>query len=309
MDPKVYIIIVTWKGMQWIDKCLTSIRNSKYPVTTIIIDNNSPDETPEYVEKHFPEMTLMRSPKNLGFGKANNIGIQQALKEGADYCFLLNQDAYLQENTVNELVFLAQTEDYGILSPIHLNGDGRHIDFYFRDFVLGKCPAYLEQTMLGGENRIFESEFIPAAAWFLPRKTIEEIGGFDSLFYHYGEDDNYCLRCRYHHRKIVFTTTAFIHHDREATVGNTAMYNRKIAFRHIVQDCANINNSLNFIIQKQGRQLYDEIGLWFMYLFTGKWNMLHNFVSDYFKILCMIPKFKHSRKLNKTIGANWIDRF
>lgn len=311
MNPmeKVAIIIVTWRGMKWIDKCLTSIRQSNYSVTTFVVDNASPDETPEYIAQNYPEIRLTRSKKNLGFGKANNLAITQAYKEGFNYFFLLNQDAYLQPDTIERLLQVAMTEKYAIISPIHLNGDGNHIDFYFRDFVLGKCPAYLERSLIGGENTIFESEFIPAAAWFLPRKTIEEIGGFDPLFYHYGEDDNYCLRCQYHLRKIVFTTTAFIHHDREATVGNSTMYNRKIAFRHIVQDCANINNSIGFIIQKQGRQLYDEIGLWFMYLFTGKWKMLHNFVGDYFKILCMVPKFKYSRKLNKTIGANWINKF
>ena len=303
---KVAVIIVTWKGMKWIDKCLAGIRKSTCSVTTFIVDNASPDETPDYIAQNYPESRLTRSKENLGFGKANNIAIAQAYREGFDYFFLLNQDAYLQPYTVERLLQIASTNKYAIVSPMHLNGDGSHIDFYFRDFVIGKCPAYLDQTVTGGEDMIFDSEFIPAAAWFLPRKTIDEIGGFDPLFYHYGEDDNYCQRCRYHHRKIVFTTKAFIYHDREATVGNSAMYNRKIAFRHIVQDCADINNSLCFIIQKQGRQFYDEIGLWFMYLFTGKWRMLHNFIGDYFKILCMIPKFRNSRKLNKTIGVNWI---
>lgn len=309
MDKKVYIIIVTWKGMKWIGTCLTSIRNSCYPVTTIVIDNNSPDETSEHIAMHFPEVQLIRSDKNLGFGKANNIGMKQALDAGADYCFLLNQDAYVQPNTVSELIKVAEVDDYGILAPVHLNGDANRVDVYFRDFVMTKSPDYLDNAILGGGKTVFETPFIPAAGWFLPRKTIIEIGGFDSLFYHYGEDDNYCLRCQYHHRKIAFTTRAFICHDRESTVGNSIMYNRKIAFRHVVQDCANINNNLGFIIQKQGRQFYDEIGLWFMYLFTGKWNMLHNFIGDYFKILLMIPKFKHSRKINKTIGANWIYRF
>lgn len=303
MCNKVFMIIVTWKGMQWIDKCLTSIRNSQHPVRTIIIDNNSSDETPDYVAKHFSEMTLIRSQKNLGFGKANNIGIQQALKEGADYCFLLNQDAYLQTNTIDKLLYIAKTGDYAIISPIHLNGDGSRVDFYFRDFVLGKSSTYLDKTIIGGKNSIFECKFIPAAAWFLPRKTIEEIGGFDPLFYHYGEDDNYCQRCLYHQRKIVFTTTAFIQHDRKTTVGNQAMYNKKLAYRHLLQDSANILYGKGYIIQKLGRKLYDEIGLFFMYLLTGQWNMIHNFIGDYCKLLTKIPAIHKSRSLNKTVHS------
>lgn len=298
---KVSIIIVTWKGMKWIERCLNSIRQSNYPAAVFLIDNNSPDETPDFIEQNFSEVRITRSNQNLGFGKANNIAIKQALSEGYDYFFLLNQDAYLHPDTIENLIKVAETGEYGIISPIHLNGDGSKIDFYFRDYVIGQCPDYIDQSVIGGQQTIFESKFIPAAGWFLPKKTIEKIGGFDALFYHYGEDDNYCQRCRYHQQKIVFTTNAFIRHDREATVGNQSMYNHKLAYRHLIQDAANILYSKGYIIQKIGRQFYDEIGLFFMYLLTGKWKMLHNFPADYFRLLCQIPAIRKSRKMNKTL--------
>lgn len=298
---KVSIIIVTWKGMKWIEKCLNSIRQSNYPATVFLIDNNSPDKTPDFIEQNFSEVKITRSNRNLGFGKANNIAIKQALSEGYDYFFLLNQDAYLQPDTIENLIRVAENGEYGIISPIHLNGDGSKVDFYFRDFVIGQCPEFINQSVTGGNCTIFESEFIPAAGWFLPRKTIEEIGGFDSLFYHYGEDDNFCQRCRYHQRKIVFTTNAFIRHDREATVGNQAMYNHKLAYRHLIQDAANILYTRGYIIQKTGRQFYDEIGLFFMYLCTGKWKLIHNFIWDYIKLILKIPAINKSRAYNKIL--------
>ena len=298
---KVAIIIVTWRGMKWIDSCLASVRQSNYPATVFLVDNNSPDETPDFIGKIYPEVRLTRSDKNLGFGKANNIAMKQALSEGFDYFFLLNQDAYLHPDTIENLLDVAEKGDYGIISPVHLNGDGSRADFYFRDFVMGQCADYLDQSIVGSKRSLFESNFIPAAAWFLPRKTLEEIGGFDSLFYHYGEDDNYCQRCLYHNRKIVFTTTAFIRHDREATVGNQAMYNYKLAYRHLIQDAANILHGKGYIIQKIGRQFYDEIGLFFMYLITGKWSHIHNFIGDYLKLVTKIPAISKSRKLNKSL--------
>lgn len=304
---KVAIIIVTWKGMKWIDQCLKSIRQSQYPVTTFLIDNNSPDETPNYIEQYYPEVKLTRSNKNLGFGKANNIGMQQALKENFDYYFLLNQDAYIMPNTINELLKIAQNEDYAIISPIHMNGDGTHVDFYFRDFVLSKCPLFIDDTILNNTRSVYESNFIPAAAWFIPRNTILTIGGFDSLFFHYGEDNNYCYRIKYHKRKIVFTTNAKIFHDRESTIGNTQMYNWQKHYRYLIQDCCNINLGWKYIIQKIGRQLYDDIGIFFTNLITGKWESLHFFMNDYLKLILNFRKIRNSRNKNKNLSHNWLE--
>ena len=179
---KVSIIIVTWKGMKWIEKCLNSIRQSNYPATVFLIDNNSPDKTPDFIEQNFSEVKITRANRNLGFGKANNIAIKQALSEGYDYFFLLNQDAYLRPDTIESLIRIAENGEYGIIALSILMEMEVKFDFYFRDFVLGKCPDFINQSVTGGNRTIFESEFIPAAGWFLPRKTIEEIGGFDSLF-------------------------------------------------------------------------------------------------------------------------------
>lgn len=299
---KVAIIIVTWNGMKWIEKCLNSIRHSTYPVTVYVVDNKSTDKTPDFIERTFSEVKLTRSDKNLGFGKANNLAILQAYNEGNEYFFLLNQDAYIQPNTVAELLKVTSSNnDYYIVSPTHLNGDASDVDPYFRDFVLAKCPLYLRNSILNSGQTLFESDFIPAAAWFLPRRTIETIGGFDPLFYHYGEDDNYCQRCIYHQHKIVFTTDAYVLHDRLSTVGNKDMYNHKLFFRHLIQDSANILYTKGFIIQKLGRQFYDETGLFFMYLLTGKWKSIHNFIKDYMKLLFSINKVIKSRRNNKQI--------
>ena len=303
---RVAIIIVTWNGMKWIDKCLLSIRQSSYPVSVFLVDNNSTDGTPDFIKRKYPEVKLTQAKDNLGFGKANNIAIYQALQENYDYFFLLNQDAYIQQDTVKELMAVVSAGDYAIISPVHLNGDASNVDPYFRDFVLAKCPDYLKHSILKDEQTLFKSEFIPAAAWFLPRKTIDEIGGFDSLFYHYGEDDNYCQRCLFHKRKIVFTTKAFVQHDRFATVGNKKMYNHKLFYRHLVQDAANVLYSNGYIAQKLGRQLYDEIGLFFMYLFTGRWKAIHNFIGDYCKLLANIAKIGRSRKANKQLHGLYV---
>lgn len=222
---KVCIVIVTYNSMKWISKCLTSIYLSSYPTTVIVVDNNSSDNSCSFIKKQYPEVILLEMNENLGFGKANNIGIRYALECDADYFFLLNQDVYIETDTIYNLIREIESGDYAIISPIQMNGDGSCLDTHFRDAVIAKCVDYLDATQNGKKQTIFETSFIAAASWFMSRKTISEIGGFNPLFQHYGEDDNYVSRVSFHNKRIAFTTKAKIFHDR-GRVGNVSAYNK-----------------------------------------------------------------------------------
>lgn len=221
MDKSVYIIIVTYNGMRngWIEKCLLSIANSIIKVNVFIIDNASTDNTVDFLlnnEFGFP-LKVEKSKVNLGFGRANNVGIGRALNERADYIFLLNQDAYLYPETIGKLIEVHQKyPEYGILSPIHLNGNGTTLDRNFSVYIShDRNKSIYYDAIKGNMKHIYEVPFVNAAAWLLPRKTLEIIGGFDPMFFHYGEDDNYCQRVIYHGFRIGVVCNAEILHDRE----------------------------------------------------------------------------------------------
>ena len=128
----VYIIIVTYNGMQWLSKCLSSCVGNHI----IVVDNNSSDETVRYLRSNHPDIILLEQSQNLGFVAANNIGMSYALKNKADYVFLLNQDAYLQVDTISKLIDVyKENTEFGILSPIHLNGNGSKLDRNFSNYI------------------------------------------------------------------------------------------------------------------------------------------------------------------------------
>ena len=77
--PKIYLIIVTYNAMKWAERCFSSLRKSSVPVHTIVVDNGSNDGTQEFIKTQFPEVEFIQSAKNLGFGKANNLGIEKSL--------------------------------------------------------------------------------------------------------------------------------------------------------------------------------------------------------------------------------------
>lgn len=212
---KVYIVIVTYNGMQWLPKCLASIPD-QYSV--VVIDNNSTDNTVHYIEQNFPQIKLFKEKKNLGFGQANNKGISYALKQGAEFVYLLNQDAYLEKNTISKLIEIYKKDkSFGILSPFHYKRSFTGLDNNFLMYLVRykKHANYIFDANESKIKEIYEIPFVNAAGWLLPKQTLEIVGGFDPMFFHYGEDRNYCQRVLFHKLKIGIVPNAKMIHDRE----------------------------------------------------------------------------------------------
>nr|WP_322625224.1 glycosyltransferase family 2 protein [uncultured Flavobacterium sp.] len=208
MDKNVFVIIVTYNGARWIDKLIPSLLASSYPVRIIAVDNQSTDTTVALL-KQYPEVDLIETGSNLGFGKANNIGMQKALELGADYLFLLNQDAWVFENTVSSLVTnMEANPQIGFLSPLHFQANETEYDTSFATYLSRKN---------GEVNGLPLVPFVNAAAWMLSKKCVEKVGYFEPLFGHYGEDRNYCDRVAFHNFQIAIDTNVKIVHDRVIT--------------------------------------------------------------------------------------------
>ena len=125
-------VIVTFNSIQWIEKVINSLRKSSLTTNIIIVDNGSKDGTIELIEKKHPKIQLVKSDENLGFSRANNLGIEIAMNNNAEFVFLLNHDAWVQDETLDELTKIAlKHPEFGILSPLHLNGTGDKLDENF----------------------------------------------------------------------------------------------------------------------------------------------------------------------------------
>lgn len=215
---KVFAIVVTYNPMKWIDKCLGSLKQSSSFVQTIVVDNNSTDGSIDYIKKKYPEVYLFANNTNLGFGVANNIGIKKAYEDGADYFFLLNQDAWIEPNTIGELIEAHKKEpEFGIVSPMHLNGKGNALDYNFSNYLAPRnCVSfYSDMTLQKPKKKLYELSFVNAAAWLISKNCIEIVGGFNPSFFHYGEDYNYVQRIKFFNFKLGVLVNSRIYHDRE----------------------------------------------------------------------------------------------
>jgi GT2 family glycosyltransferase len=214
-----WAVVANYNGAQWLRACLTSLLDSNYPLQIVVVDNRSTlDDSVAIIQKEYPQVHLIQSPVNLGFGKANNTGIKLALQSGADYVLLLNQDAWIEKDTVEKLVSASQRNPkYGIISPIHLNADKSALDYGFSVYIRpDKCSGLISDLYTNRLKAIYSLPFVNAAAWLVTRSCLETMGGFDPLFFMYGEDVDFCNRVLYHGFQIGIAPDATICHARES---------------------------------------------------------------------------------------------
>lgn len=213
---KPYVVIVTYNGAPWIRLALDSLRQSQTPCVPVVVDNASTDETAEIIRREFPEVRLLAQSHNAGFGRGNNIGISDAIRSGAEFIFLLNQDAYVTASTLGTLTtFLQDHPDYGIVSPLHCSPDLSTLDPQTqRRYLQGYAPQYLSDACVGAVKAHYDIYGINAAAWMVRSSAFEKTGGFDPLFFMYGEDDDLMARFNHLGQKFALLPSSRIVHLR-----------------------------------------------------------------------------------------------
>lgn len=217
----VYIIIVTYNADAWFDKCLSPLFPLPEGWKVIIIDNASADSCIQKIRTRYPQVHCVENSENLGFGKANNQGMRLALREGAEYVFLLNQDAWTTPRDIARLVAVQQAHpEFAIVSPVHLTGDATRMDRGFETYCfLPPSNRLFSDLILRREILpIYETGFVNAAAWLVSRDCLLTVGGFDPLFFHYGEDVDYSRRIIQSGKKIGVVPDACACHDREGRI-------------------------------------------------------------------------------------------
>ena len=214
-QPRVLAVVVTYNAMRWADRCLGSLLRSSLKPAVLVVDNGSSDGTREHVRSAFPEVRLECRPENPGFGAANNIGLRMALEEGFDFVYLMNQDAWVEEDTL-ELLAAAHRPEFGVLSPVQNTAEGAP-DANFQRWCgssLRRAGAQPGKTSMDAVPGIVEVPFVMAAHWLVSRGALRKVGGFSPAFRQYGEDDNYIDRLHWHGFSCGVVPAASAVHDR-----------------------------------------------------------------------------------------------
>ncbi len=228
------IIIVNYNVKAFLQNCLISIQKGVNNISheIIVVDNASDDGSVEFIKKNFPKVTLIEAKTNLGFSKANNLGL---LKAAGKYICLINPDTLVQENTFVEMVkFFESNPEAGLAGCKILNPDGTFQLACRRSFptpwvaftkVIGLSKLFPKSKLFSkynltylNENETYEVDSVSGSFMFLRRAVYEKIGGLDEKFFMYGEDLDWCYRVKASGYKVFYLhLTQIIHYKGEST--------------------------------------------------------------------------------------------
>lgn len=205
----VSVVIVSWNAQNYLEECLNSLNEEvcKYPMEIIVVDNASSDGSPDMVLDKFPHVKLIRNAENLGFAKANNIGIRES---SGNYIALVNSDVHVLSNCITLLVkHCALNPEIGMAGPFIIGGDGKQ-QRSCRGFpglwnmlcrALALDVIFPKSKWFGGYFLTFwnhdtcsQVDILSGCFWLVRKKALDDVGLLDESFFIYGEDMDWCKR-------------------------------------------------------------------------------------------------------------------
>jgi len=224
-QPGVCAIVVNWNGKAVLDRCLATLSASDYPqLEIVVVDNASDDGSRDLVRAGFPSAHLIECRENLGYAAGANSGLMHALRTGADYALVLNNDIEIAPDAVTRLVeALEARAKASFAGPMiyyydppdliwslggrisYWSGDIRHVAIRERD-----------------EDRyrtVREADYVTGCAIMARTAAIREIGLMDEGYWMYNEDTDWCVRATERGHAVLVVPAAKVWHKVSTSSG------------------------------------------------------------------------------------------
>jgi N-acetylglucosaminyl-diphospho-decaprenol L-rhamnosyltransferase len=230
------VIVVTWNSAHEIEAALSSLlrdlENAAHDARVLVVDNASTDRTVDFVREKFPSVEVLALSDNVGFARANNIGMRHlgigSAEAAADFVLLLNPDTIVQPGAIQAMMSALQADPrVGVVGANLTFGDGsfQHGAYAFP----GLRQLYAEFFWIPGRwregrfngryaRRLYQSEqpfevdFVLGACMLVRAGVVAEVGGFDEAFFMYCEEVDWQWRIRQAGHVIQCVPTAHIVH-------------------------------------------------------------------------------------------------
>jgi GT2 family glycosyltransferase len=264
----VSVVVVSYNVRSLLEQTLDAVgRSQDANVELIVVDNASSDGSAGLVDSRFPAAHLIRSERNIGFGAASNLGIAKA---NGEFVLFLNPDVAVDPRCLSELAgFLRLHPEGGAVGPKLLRPDGRPDLAARRAFptpavaffrVTGLSRRFAQSRNLNrynlgylSDDEVHEIDAGTAACLMVRRSALDQIGGFDTDFFMYGEDLDLCLRLKERGWKIFYVPYAVAIHEkgassRQATSAMLWEFHRAMAIFHRKHYAKRLPAPVNWVI-------------------------------------------------------------
>lgn len=304
MNNKVSYIIVTWNNQDIICDCIDSLlKYSNVDLEIIVVDNNSSDETCNVIKTSYKCVNLIELTDNLGFSKANNIGLELATGR---YTFFVNPDVIFIENIIVDMIRVLENNDQiGIVTPRLLYNDltfqksvsnfpsAKQVfwnELHFSVFLSNKLKKKYAQAYVNTKDCRYV-DWAYGAALLCRTEEVKEIGGFPVEYFMYGEDTEFCMKFK----KILHKKTFYVYDQCLIHLGGYSeakvINSKKVVY--------GTNAAMSFVRKYQGKNA----------LTRYKVMLMISSVLKYFAFLFLCffsgkTKFKNKKiKMQATINA------
>jgi GT2 family glycosyltransferase len=224
-QPLVYVIVLNWNAYAYTQDCVESLLRLTYPhYEIVIVDNASSDDSAAILQRSFPDLTVLQSGGNLGYAGGNNVGIDYACRQGAEYIWLVNNDTHIDPQALTALVEaleskpqagIAGSKIYYMDEPNRISYAGGHVDF-IRGKTLHRGDSEID---VGQYDQIEDVDFITGCSLLIRSSVIANLGKLCESYFLYFEDAEWSLRVKKAGYKLLYVPNSILWHKVSGTAG------------------------------------------------------------------------------------------
>jgi len=237
---KTAVVVLNWNGKAWLEKFLSTLVNHSQEATVFVADNDSTDDSVDYVKSNFPTVKIIVNATNGGYAKGYNDALKQI---DAEYFVLINSDIEVTENWLSPIINLMDSDkqiaacqpkilDYNNKSKFEYAGaSGGFIDNLGYPFCRGRIFDDIEQDN-GQYNDAIEVFWATGACLFVRASHYNEVGGLDEDFFAHQEEIDLCWRMKNKGYKIMVEPKSVVYHVGGGTLDAGSPFKTHLNFRN-----------------------------------------------------------------------------
>ena len=231
--PLIYISLLNWNQADKTLHCIQQLSQQTYPnFRIIVVDNASSDTSVAKLENSGHEIQIICATENNGYAAGHAFTMQQALQDGADLLWILNNDTEVPPQTLAKLVAAYQQHGTGVYGGIPLSMSGKdrrkalihykYLNPDYREIIFDRHSFKLYDVLFPQPEKVQRVAAINGSCFLLPLEIVRQHGFMDMSFFLYSEEVDYCFRLRKADVPIWIVPEAIILHEGEGSSSGAA---------------------------------------------------------------------------------------